>query len=95
MSKKEEIAKAAQEANPKDWTIDELFDAILESTRKTGVGMVHAIDGTLKIQSYDFKQIYGDYASAIGKESLTQAERQQALLNHVLEQGIEGIERVR
>ncbi len=82
-----ELAKAAQEANNKDWTIEELFDAVLESTRKTGVGMVHALDGTLKILSYDFGQIYGDYAKAIGKESLTQAEKQRALLNHVLETG--------
>ena len=88
--RQEEIAKAAQEANSKDWTIDELFEAILESTRKTGAGMVHALNGTLEIMSFNFGQIYGDYAKAIGKDSLTQAERQRALMNHILEKELGG-----
>ena len=38
---------------------------------------------------FAYAQIYEDFAKLIGKDkkSLTTAERQQAILNHVLEQG--------
>ena len=71
----------------KDWTIDDLFEAVIESTLRTSFCMVHALWGVLTVQEYDLDRIYRNYASAIGKDSLTTTERQQALLNHILEQG--------
>ena len=38
--------------------------------------------------TFDLNQIYQDYIDAIGKDELTSQEKQQALLNHVLEQGL-------
>ena len=84
--KQKQMAKAAQKIN-KGWTIDDLFEAVLESTRKTGFGMVRALNGYIEMQSYDMEQICKDYADAMGKDELTSADKSLALLNHVLEQG--------
>ena len=81
--KQEDIARAAQKIN-KGWTFDDFIKATIESTRKTGFGMVHALNGYIEMQSYDLEQIYKDYAAAIGKDEMTSQERTQALLNHVL-----------
>lgn len=39
-----------------------------------------------KFLSGDFDQIYKDYAKEIGKDKLTEEEKKQAFLIHVLEQ---------
>ena len=84
--RQEDIARAAQKVN-KGWTVDDFMEAVLESTRKTGFGMVHALNGFIEMQSYDLDQIYQDYADAIDKDELTTQEKRQALMNHVLERG--------
>jgi hypothetical protein len=37
------------------------------------------------MQSFDFDQIFADFANSIKKDSLTREEKQMAILNHVLE----------
>jgi hypothetical protein len=83
--RQEEIAKAAQESNPKGWTIEDFFDAVYEGIRSEKAFMVHVLDGIVKMQSFDFDQIFADFANSIKKDSLTREEKQMAILNHVLE----------
>ena len=64
---------------------DEFVNHITEGLKRNQVVMAQMMDGYCRVISYDYDKIYSDYAEAIGKPRLTQEEKQQAILNHVLE----------
>ena len=51
----------------------------------------HMVDATIKgIETFEqLPEVYADYAAALDKPSLTDAEKRQAILNHVLDQASE------
>ena len=65
-------------------TID--FDDVVKHIIEGQKDMVKAMDVFCRVISYDYEKIYSDYAESIGKPELTQEEKQQAILNHILEQ---------
>ena len=90
--KQEQIAKDTQKANANNMTIDELFECISDGVIRSQKSMVRHFEESLKLLDEfvrgDFEQIYEDYATQIGKDNLTTKEKEQAFLNHVLEQGL-------
>ena len=78
--------------NENNKTSDELFEAIISGAIRSQKSMRHHYEESLKLLDEfvrgDFEQIYEDYATQIGKDNLTTKEKEQAFLNHVLEQGL-------
>ncbi len=73
-----------------NYTSDELFEAICSSAIRDQKTMMRHFKESLSILVEfvrgDFEQIYEDYAKQIGKDSLTDDEKEDAFLNHKLEQ---------
>ena len=65
-------------------TVD--FDEVVEYIIEGQKGMAKAMDVFCHVLSTDYEKIYSDYAESIGKPSLTKEEKEQAILDYILEQ---------
>ena len=84
MTKLDDIAKAAASVNN---TID--FDgftqAVFDSIESTKRHWEIACDNLIRFNAIPFEKIYADFMVSIDKESLTELEKRQALLDYILE----------
>ena len=84
MTKLDDIAKAAASVNN---TID--FDgftqAVFDSIESAQRFWERACENLIWFNAIPFEKIYADHMASIGKESLTELEKKQALLDYILE----------
>ena len=81
-----DLVRQAEE-NAGDFTLDNFFQYIFDSIKSQQKFAERASESYARFAAMDLEKIYEDYAASINQPALTVEEKQQAILEHVLNEG--------